>query len=764
MQSLNENFSQFQHYFSIGRFVDCVSFLSACFSENSKGTLRKLYKEKILPSKEFCRINFNTLQCPTGYKAYFQILTHQYSTITRHDKFLKSLSKRQLLQGVASFLEKWNAELKYNAKWGIEFINQDANYLETERQSLVLNHAGKGFQYLLENYYKEAPDIDNESIIWNLDTEEIFLNLFNELMPISHLLDFLELHLLFDWSMELKNGNELVIIPPNNDVENIVKADFKDLLKGKFIFHLFEPIVKKELIDGYFEIINSKKKPKSTIVGPSQNTSIQEKENFVWFLMLTIDADFKVEEEVTLFKYLFCPGLKEANISLVDGTILPLKDVFRVTSILSMMSQEFIKKIDTEYKEGVEYYSKRAPSNFLLNLQLKRCRGDRKKIEETLKKWPLAKEAQEEQRTIIWQSKNKISNEYCLIQQEITPLVKGIHQVTGLAKDFIHKVLDIFTYQPNLAVNNTRTPFHKIGDKLCWFPNLVAYNSFADNLVDALISRNMLSMHRLQTEVSEKSMNQAFALCGYKIIKREEDKIIKDDNGRPITDFDVLAYKNGHLFHFEIKLTNSRNSYSERFVWKKNVLSKAKKQLNKGRNYINNHPEKIREILDLEQNTPIIKIHSFILSNSFLFDNELIGEYRKVSFSDVIGLLLNYEEAQMFESEDYLKYQIKQIIKEKPWQVPPSEFKKWANGELHLDFKECLPRIQKYVRAYHEPLWKNGKRTPEKLAKYLNENRLFAFLEDNIKLVQGTVYNIGGYKIQSPFIIAKTVHTIIGGD
>lgn len=247
-----------------------------------------------------------------------------------------------------------------------------------------------------------------------------------------------------------------------------------------------------------------------------------------------------------------------------------------------------------------------------------------------------------EQQDIIRKAKSEISDSNCLIKIDIKKLVTTINLIHNYDIKFIEKVIEIFTFSEETK-DVTRTPFFKIGGKLCWMPNSVAYVSFAENLIENLLSNKAISTHLIQTQLFEKSLNFLFLKYGYKIILQDKDRIFRDSFGKELGNFDVLAYKNGTLIYIEFKLTNTRNSYRDRKNWRETKLDEAKNQLSDGLSYINENIEQIRKILGLFENEQIVNIAPFIASNSFLYDHERIGGFLKVSYSEIMYALAMVE-------------------------------------------------------------------------------------------------------------------------
>ena len=109
----------------------------------------------------------------------------------------------------------------------------------------------------------------------------------------------------------------------------------------------------------------------------------------------------------------------------------------------------------------------------------------------------------------------------------------------------------------------------------------------------------------------------------------------------------------------------------------------------------------------------------------------------KVSFHDLAVILFGRGQ-EYFEEVDYYRYKILEILTKNPRLEPPTYFREWANREISLDLGENLPYIKKFIRYYDPPFWPDGHRTGELLAKYLRENRAYAYL-DHVSVIMDDV-------------------------
>lgn len=598
--------------------------LDLCFKSNSQKSLKNLYNQRVLFTKEFLELDLDSLHIPENYKLLFRIIKQNEEEISKSSEFITGYSKIQLLQGVANLFEKSNAELKYNHAWLIKNAIGNQRNLETERQSRYFSKAGIDFQELLNRFYLNASDNNKANIVFDDSIESNFNSLFRSLTNHAELIDTIERHLFFDWIIEIDEKNALKTYPPSGQKEGNVETDLINAQKTKFITEAFHKLAEGKLAKRYLETIknNEGKPPVSQKYFPDENN----KEEMDWFAESVIHdvfADLTAEAEMIMYIEKYFPGIEEIEELEINGVSqIPLKEAFRVLGFICELSKKYIKNIDRQYAEGVDYYYDLYPTS-----------GHNHNND-------YSNEDLENERKIIAGAKSKITNDNCLVCFDYEKLVKGIQWMHQYDADFIKKIIELFIYDPLAGI--TRAPFFKIGKNLCWFPNMVAYASFAENLIENLISKGLINIHLVQTEYFEKNLQNLFDRYGYKIILKEEDKIFKQE-GKDSGDFDLLAYKNRELIYMQLKLTMARNSYKERWSWKEKKLKEAKVQIDVGVKFINNHPEEIKRILNLNEDEKVNKVNSYIISNSTLYDHEKIYGCLKVWYFEVMTAVIMIE-------------------------------------------------------------------------------------------------------------------------
>lgn len=644
MNNYNQLFNSFSKSFTLKDYESCVLFLNQSFAADTEGTLKKLYLGKILFDKDFYEIDQLKIETVEAYRILLRIIHKNISDIDSTLNSVGRFSKRQLLQVAANVLEKDNAEIKYNENWNRKYREIDTQYLETERQSIFITRVGFELEGLLKCLYDSIPDDDVEGFIINESAEERISELLTFFYHRVEIQDLIERHLFFNWELVAIDERTIKSIPPPNQKESLAKTDIYNRLKSKYLMRDIENNASQKLLNHYQEIIkNGKPKPKEFWKYVPETD--EERNWYAEAFLIDIKADQKVEDELEFIKECYFPGIENLeNLKFRDGTQLPLRDTFRVIGFICELSKIHIESINDNYKKGVSFYSELFPSDdntieLLANLGL--FKSDNNLLRDILKNQP--EKLVEERDQTIKEAKKQIKDEDCLIRMNYNHLIKTIQWFNQFEENFIRKVIDLFVYAPSRTDSVTRTPFFKIGTDLYWLPNMVAYASFAENLIEVLLNDDLISIHGTQTDQFEDYIKGIFKSYGYKVIENNDYKVFRNSEGKDIGDFDALAFKDGILFCIELKLTNTRNSYYERITWKEKQLKKACSQLGKSIDFIRSNTDYIRDILGLESGEEIKYIHPIIVSNSFLYDHEIINGYLKISYPELIHSLIHIE-------------------------------------------------------------------------------------------------------------------------
>jgi Zn finger protein HypA/HybF involved in hydrogenase expression len=621
-----------------------LAFINQSLSSNFKKTLQGLYSKKLFSKMEFLQMAEKFLNFPNEYQILVKMLIEINLEIQDNEYFIKNLSQVDIIQGIANFLEKQNIELKYNQRWNEKHANGNEFYLETERQNTYSSTVGIVFQEILNLYYESAMCNNCNEINLNSTDEIRFSRLIELIGRRINLLDQIEKIIFFGYELELVDEHSVKIINSLNSREGSAEIDFINVLKSKFLNLDFDKSAELNYLKHSFENVNKPYPSDYFKYLPNKNNE-NELKNFAHAFQLDIKCEYNVERELVLFKEKYFPGIDNLEeIQLDNGINLNLKNTFRICSFIAEWSKDVNNNISNDYTTAIQDYSRKNKQSEQFD-ELERLtvlyKGNPDKLNAILKEH-YSEDIYKEQQKIIEYAKGKIENEKCLIKVNLEYFVKVIQWVTQFEETFILKVLNLFKYENNSSVNVSNAPFFIIDKHLYWLPNMVAFNSFAEKLIENLVGKDIISVHRLQTKYFEKNLMNIFQKFNYKVIEVEKNKIIKDEHGKDKGDFDVLVYKDGNLIHMELKLTNSRNSYFERYKWKKS-LDIASNQLSFGKKYIENNIDKIKNILNLNDNDKINKIESFIISNSYLFDHESINGFTKISYWEIMYALSVFE-------------------------------------------------------------------------------------------------------------------------
>lgn len=663
MDKFSNYYSSFKSQFTKGNFIECIPFLNICVGINQQLTLKKLYKSRRFFEKETLELLHSCDHLSKGLKILCEISLLNNQNIAAAVAFIKGASKKQLLQGCANILEKRNAEHKYNSSWNIKYANGNENYLETERQNQFFSSAGLEVQKLLDLFYWDAPEVDSRPIVWSAETEEHLNLLLQELGFHIELKDSLEKYLFFNGSIDDTNDKS-IRLTPSDMKEGLIETDVINSLKSKEFTKSLAEFADLSLFNKYQKIHAEGQKKQV-----AQFEHQMKDEAYLRTFMMDIKVDRIVEREMVSFKNNYFPGLDSIDsIMLKDKNALKLEPLFRITGHLAERSKESITRMDETYKKAVNNYSKEfEDSSSWKNIQIESLlnKGDNEELKKVLQN-NVDDQFFEQQQKVINCSKESIEEKDTLMSIDLNEFVREIQLVNQVSDDLILSVLELFTCKEGSDL--TRTPFFKIGSRLYWFPNLVAHSLFSENLMEVLLSEEMVNVHLEQTKLFERSINKLFDACGYKIIKAKDENeekqkktFFSEEDGKPLGDLDILAYKDGKLIYMENKLTNTRNSYIERHNWKTTKLSEATVQLDTGLKYINKNVDKIKELLGLPWTKEIKEVETYIVSNSRLFDGEKFGDHFKINYQDLSILLLL---SRIREENGHLPLDIFRILKE----------------------------------------------------------------------------------------------------
>lgn len=722
----------------------------------TRKVVEKLLKADVIFTEPFARLDPALFNVGDNYRLFFTIARQQAQRVDEAALFLKDYSKRQILQGAANYIEKWYAYLKYNVHWQEAYVNGDTAYLETERQSLYSTFTGIRLREVLKRYYTAAPCQHKIKIHWNLDTIECFIRLFNECSALSNLRDLLERNIHFNWWFEVIDETTLKVHQPPGKREGTLAVEIINNHKSKALFPAIERLALRNFLKRAAKDMAAPPPAGYWKYMPDKNNE-EEMKNYCAAMLLHTDEIF--EQELLLFRLNHFPLDKDApNDVPTEHGNLPAEHIFRVAALLRAFSVSYSDAIRKELDNGVKHYGQQipvSPENLLIDMFARRNKGNAEEIKKHILELD-TEEARLNRDTVMWKAINSIGNEYCLVRQDYPMLVKTIQWLYQYEADEVDKIIDLFVCKDPATDNFTRKPFFSIDDTLCWLPNMVAHASFAENLAENIISAIGEEVHEERGKVFERMLNRLFNKAGYKTLIDEKYKNLPGEKkDKPLGDLDVLAWKDGHIIHLELKITNVRQEYAEREKWKQTKLKKAGVQCETVQEFICDNGDYIRTILGLEADAPIQTVTSFIISNSHAYDHEHIGGFLKISCQELI-CLLSGDEKGMYDLEDYLRIKLAAIIEAQRAPVP-EPFRLWLQQNMPLTPAEAEQLI-KYVDYHAEPLWIDGNCDPQRLIDHLEANRLFGHFDKLPYTVEDRRYKAGDYTIIQPGIVEKSLY------
>jgi hypothetical protein len=583
-----------------GDFNDAFAIFNNCIELDGRATIKFLLEKKRLFDIELVQFMLNHAHIPNPFRLLFSLIEQNQRDILKIEMDVTSMSMLEILQGISYWLEKDIAIKKLSSPAEEVAVR----VLEMSRQAYYSNMLGIGFQEFLKRYYHKVVDNKTESNIISDSNFKKFVRLVNYLLDYHNINDAIERYAYLNWELNIIDDTKLSLVPGDEDSEGHIKNDIIKQRKAKASIENLSP---DELIKNTNNYLN-------TIQNTNQRNYIEydlsfEEQNAT--SLIDIEADEKVNQEYKFFRDKYFPGSREImTFPLADGTSLNVLDALKVVSYLAILSKKKLTSILDTISTG-----------------------------------------------------NSLDYKSCLSSININKFINIQAWLHGFDKEYILKILHLFIFNGSEKDFVNTKPFFQIDNQLFWLQYQIAYMSIAEALMENLIddkikmedleNAKLISIDRKQTKVYEPYINGIFKTCGFKIIEDPKDKIYYKDN-KQHGDFDVLAYKDGILIFMELKLTTNRNSIFERVKWKNGKLAYGKDQVIKGKEYISNNLDHIRKILGLEDNEPLCieNCHYFILSNSYLFDHEKIGQFKKVSYFEVVATLLELEKKYPAHTEN----------------------------------------------------------------------------------------------------------------
>jgi hypothetical protein len=704
----------------------CTELLQDCISKNrEKSVLKRLLLDNVFLIPSFWLLPLTSYKFSKYKKLLLLAIKEKELELSTKSNFILALSKFEFVQISASNIELMNAYSKFKGNWHEDFMNDSGDELEVYRQGRIASQIGNTFGALMKRYWNLLPSEPKEKTNVSVLELEKIEECFHLSTILDRLYDVLDLVLAGYCKIEIK-GSTLEVKPINREDEKRLKSDGIGIMKKRGILN--ECYSKIDYQDVKALKVEAMSRFKEGFKAVSEN----KKDKYLRASVLYLESCKDFYKEKKIFYEAYFDSAASPILKLVDGKEFSVNSTLLVTSYLKKLSQSYIKAIDKAWKEGVKEYGDRLenaePEIRATQIKLNNIRGDRVFLEkETDKLMQEGTEFKKYVDEVVRLTKESLPCKFCLLKYDIEDIVEFISFGTGVSTEEIKLILSIFTYDGNQDVNLLFTPFIRIDDKICWIPSSVAYDSFSENLIEVLIGKELMLIDDIQTDLYENSLTSLFKRSGYKVIEKPSDKIYVK-NGSIVTDFDTLAYKDGFLFNFEIKVTNCRLSHLKRVGWRNDKLKKAcKTQIPKQEEIIENDVAYIRKILNLSSSEEIKQVHSFALSNAYFFDQEQIGNFTKVSF-DTIKILLNNAEAFMYDEPDYLRLCLRRLndigitISEK--------WCKWIRREYPINvISEEYFQIMTFVLENYTVHQKKNLEKPNNLALIIENNEIFNHLE-----------------------------------
>lgn len=408
------------------------------------------------------------------------------------------------------------------------------------------------------------------------------------------------------------------------------------------------------------------------------------------------------ENELEFYEFL-APGLDQSNekimLKVPEGEV-DVKDAINVMVLLSQMARLQVAQID-RYVMGI---MKRAQEEALrafpeANLYaMFRARAMRNESPERIAMVKHLQDSQEVLNAQAYQSEyveKHLRRLKTLSSYKIEELGAWIADALNMSRDKVISTFSILDFVRSAKGENALMSFQAlfcIKKKIYWLPNALAYTSPAEMIFNTMISQDLLKEDHQLSRITERAVYTWFKGAGFKIFAEDDDHKYYDDKDKLLGDFDAMAYKDGHLYHFEIKLTHTRNDLMDKMSYKQGKFSKARKQLSQGRAYISSHKAAIAKRLGLDPGEQIneYNFHSYVVSNSFDFDKQRIHKYLKFSLRELYvalheaGHLMCVDEGQILK-HSFLR--IKHLLK-----VPiPPAWQEW------IDMKVNLPSTEEHL-------------------------------------------------------------------
>lgn len=179
----------------------------------------------------------------------------------------------------------------------------------------------------------------------------------------------------------------------------------------------------------------------------------------------------------------------------------------------------------------------------------------------------------------------------------------------------------------------------KLGNKIFGFRKTLSVYEPSHFAFNVLLSDSKNKEYNQDTSITETNIIEGLKINGFDVLNDTDRKDIKKYFK---IDFDVLAYKSGVIFSFEVKTTHFRRDLKEINLHTNRELMKAAFQLDKNVDFIDKNPAKIANALgcSVEDIRSAIK-KTYIVSTSLEEDHNCIGGHLKISYFELMRTFYN---------------------------------------------------------------------------------------------------------------------------
>ena len=216
-------------------------------------------------------------------------------------------------------------------------------------------------------------------------------------------------------------------------------------------------------------------------------------------------------------------------------------------------------------------------------------------------------------------------------------------------------ILEFWTTDLKIVAAQLHTPIHeplpelherpilKVGQYLFTLPWMMCFQNNSTAAINNLrrLGRNRRE-RQTETRRIELRLATVFETYGFQILSNYE--FPKDDAMNDAGEIDLICFRDGHLFIFEVKSTYLRRSLQEAWHHRTNTLRKAGLQLKRKKeavihaietNFVFEKGFKVDK-LPCDKN-----IHSWIIDTSIEYDHQRFSSFLKVSFQEILIALRN---------------------------------------------------------------------------------------------------------------------------